>query len=63
MTSTQEHTQKSQTLSADHLIGADSAIAPYPIYYAVKQMCEELDGKLLARKIYRSFRNSYANAY
>ena len=49
MTSTQEHTQKSQTLSADHLIGSDS-IAPYPIYTEVRQMCEELDGKLRQEK-------------
>lgn len=50
MTSTQEHTQKSQTLSANHLIGADSSIAPYPIYTEVRQMCEELDGKLRQEK-------------
>ena len=45
----QEATQKSKTLSADDLMGGDS-IAPYPIYYAVKQMCEELDGKLRQEK-------------
>ena len=49
MTQQQEATQKSRTLSVDNLIGNDS-IAPYPIYYELRQMVEELDQKLRQEK-------------
>ena len=49
MTQQQEATQKSRTLSVDDLIGNDS-IAPYPIYYELRQMVEELDQKLRQEK-------------